>query len=124
MGGVVMKSAMGLTGSGSRDWILQRISAIILAVYTVVILAWLLCNKGFEYVQWQQFMGSTAMGVFSLLTVVSLAIHAWVGMWTVFTDYVTTRQMGATAPGLRIVLQGAAIVSIIVFTLWGIQIFW
>ncbi len=119
-----MKSAMGLTGSGSRDWILQRISAIILALYTLVMLAWLLCNSGFDYVQWQQFMGSTAMGVFSLLAVVALAIHAWVGMWTVFTDYVTTQQMGDSATGLRIVLQGAAIVSIIAFTLWGIQIFW
>ena len=46
-----MKSATGLTGSGSRDWFIQRVSAVILAVYTVVILGWVLCNGGFNYEQ-------------------------------------------------------------------------
>ncbi len=37
-----MKSATGLTGSGSRDWFIQRISAVVLAVYTVVVFGWIL----------------------------------------------------------------------------------
>jgi succinate dehydrogenase / fumarate reductase membrane anchor subunit len=36
-----MKSATGLTGSGSRDWYIQR-ECCCLAVYTVVIFGWIL----------------------------------------------------------------------------------
>lgn len=51
-----MKSATGLTGSGSRDWFVQRISAVVLAVYTVVVFGWILLNGGFNYEQWYGFM--------------------------------------------------------------------
>ena len=46
-----MKSATGLTGSGSRDWYIQRVSAVVLAAYTVVLFGWILCNSGFGYEQ-------------------------------------------------------------------------
>lgn len=36
-----MKSATGLTGSGSRDWFIQRVSAVVLAAYTVVLFGWI-----------------------------------------------------------------------------------
>src|SRR5690606_5245431 len=120
----LMKSATGLTGSGSRDWFLQRVSAVILAVYTVVILGWILCNSGFSYEQWYGFMMTSPMKILSLLSVLSLVAHAWIGMWQVFTDYVTTRQMGPSANGLRIVLTSAVIIAVLAYAIWAIQIFW
>ncbi len=119
-----MKSATGLTGSGSRDWFLQRISAVVLAVYTFVVLGWILCNGGFNYEQWYGFMMTTPMKVLSLLAVLSLVVHAWIGMWQVFTDYVTTRQMGPSASGLRLVLTSAVIIAVLAYAIWAIQIFW
>lgn len=119
-----MKSATGLTGSGSRDWYLQRVSAVVLALYTVVMFAWLLCHSGFDYAAWTGFMLTTPMKIFSLLAVFSLVAHAWIGMWQVFTDYVTTRQMGPSASGLRLVLTSAVIIAVIVYAIWTIQIFW
>lgn len=119
-----MKSATGLTGSGSRDWFIQRVSAVILGLYTVVIFGWILFHPQFGYEAWYGFMMTLPMKIFSLLAIVSLAGHAWVGMWTVFTDYVTSLQMGPSANGLRLVLQSATIIAIFVFLVWGIQIFW
>lgn len=121
-----MKSATGLTGSGSRDWYIQRVSAVVLAVYTVVVLGWILCNGGggFDYEQWKGFMMTLPMKILSLLAVFSLVVHAWIGMWQVFTDYVTTRQMGPSASGLRIVLTSAVIIAVIAYAIWAIQIFW
>ena len=58
-----MKSATGLTGSGSRDWYIQRVSAVVLAVYTVVVLGWILCNGGFNYEQWFGFMMTLPMKI-------------------------------------------------------------
>ena len=57
------------------------------------------------------------MRLLSLLAIVALAVHAWVGMWTVFTDYVKST-------GLRIVLQAAMIIAILVYLFWGVMIFW
>ncbi len=123
MGDVLMrndsgiKSATGLTGSGSRDWIMQRISAVVLAVYAVVMVAFFLFNGSIGYEQWVMFIMSMPMRLLSLLAIVALAVHAWVGMWTVFTDYIKST-------GLRIVLQAAMIIAILVYLFWGVMIFW
>jgi len=69
-------------------------------------------------------MMTLPMKILSLLAILSLAAHAWIGMWQVFTDYVTTRQMGPSASGLRLVLTSAVIIAVFVFVIWGIQIFW
>ena len=116
MGDVLMiKSATGFTGSCSRDWIVQRISAVILAVYSLVMVAWFLTHKP-TFELWQGFMLSLPMRLFSLLAVIALAGHAWVGMWTVFTDYIKSS-------GLRLVLQSAMIIATIVYLFWGVMIF-
>ena len=123
MGDVLMrndsgiKSATGLTGSGSRDWVMQRISAVVLAVYAVVMVSFFLFNGYIGYEQWVMFIMSMPMRLLSLLAIVALAVHAWVGMWTVFTDYVKST-------GLRIVLQAAMIIAILVYLFWGVMIFW
>ena len=119
-----MKSATGLTGSGSRDWFIQRVSAVVLALYATVVLGWILTHHGFGYQHWYEFMMTVPMKVFSLLAVLGLVVHAWIGMWQVFTDYVTTRQMGPSASGLRLVLTSAVILAVLVYAIWVIQIFW
>ena len=110
-----MKSATGLTGSGSRDWVVQRISAVVLAAYAVVMLVWFLTHQP-TFELWRGFMLSLPMRLFTLLAMLSLVGHAWVGMWTVFTDYVTSG-------GLRFVLQSAMIIAVIVYLFWGVMIF-
>ena len=119
-----IKSATGLTGSGSRDWIVQRISAVVLAVYSVVMLGFFLTHGNVGFVEWSAFMTSLPMRLFSLVAILALAGHAWVGMWTVFTDYITTSKMGPKASGLRLVLQSLMIIAIFVYVFWGILIFW
>lgn len=111
-----IKSATGLTGSGSRDWVLQRISAVVLAVYAIVIVGFFLFAQ-VNYTNWHGFMMSLPMKLFSLVAILSLVFHAWVGMWTVFTDYVKSS-------GLRIVLQGLVIVAVLAYLFWGVMIFW
>ena len=122
MGDVLMrnnsgiKSATGLTGSGSRDWILQRISAVVLAVYSVVMVGFFLFND-VDFEIWQGFMLSLPMKLFSLVAILSLVFHAWVGMWTVLTDYVKSS-------GLRLVIQSLVIIAVLVYLFWGVMIFW
>ncbi len=110
------KSATGLTGSGSRDWIMQRLSAVILAVYSIVIVGYFLFAD-VNYDAWRAFMLSLPMKLFSLVTIVALVAHAWVGMWTVLTDYVKSS-------GLRIAIQSLVIIAVLAYLFWGVMIFW
>lgn len=116
-------SATNLGRSGISDWLAQRVSAYILGVYFVVVLGFIVCQSP-DYAAWHAFMTNTAMRIFSLMAVLALAAHAWVGIWTVLTDYVTERQMGPKGNGLRIILQSGMVLFIFVFVVWAIQILW
>ncbi len=120
-----MKSATSFSRSGLSDWIVQRVSAVILAVYFVVVLGFIVCQgSAMTYELWSGFMLSTAMRIFTLLSILALAAHAWIGIWTVLTDYITTTQMGNKAVFLRLLLQVAMALVIFVFVVWGVQILW
>lgn len=111
-----IKSATGLTGSGARDWVLQRLSAVVLALYSVVLVGFFLFYR-VDYGLWHAFMTSLPMKLFSILAVISLVGHAWVGMWTILTDYVKSGKV-------RFVLQALIIMAIVVYLFWGVMIFW
>ena len=119
-----VKSATGLTGSGSRDWIVQRLSAVVLTFYSLVMLGFFLTHGHVSYIEWVNFMMSLPMRLFSLVAIIALAGHAWVGMWTVFTDYITKGKLGSKASAIRLLLQAAMIIAILVYLFWGIMIFW
>jgi succinate dehydrogenase / fumarate reductase membrane anchor subunit len=120
----MMKSATSFSRSGLSDWLVQRVSAVILGVYFVVVLGFILGHSGLGYADWHAFMTSSCMRVFNLLALLSLVGHAWIGIWTVLTDYVTDRQMGPSANFLRLILQIGMGLAIFVVVVWGIQIFW
>lgn len=117
-------SATSLTRSGISDWLVQRASAYILGIYFVIVLGYIACTPDLTFEQWQGFMTCLPMRIFTLVALVGLIAHAWVGMWTVFTDYVNTHQMGERATVLRLVLLGGMVLANFVFLIWGIQILW
>ena len=124
MGNVLMikndsgvRSATGLTGSGTRDWIVQRFGAVVLALYSLTLLGFFITHGNIDFLGWSAFITSLPMRLFSLVAIIALAGHAWVGIWTVLTDYVKSA-------GLRLILQALMIAAILVYVFWGIMIFW
>ncbi|MEQ6887840.1 succinate dehydrogenase, hydrophobic membrane anchor protein [Halomonas sp. CS7] len=103
--------------SGLSDWLLQRVSAVILALYSLFIVGFLLFSSGLDYAAWSGLFAQTWMRIFSLLAFISLAAHAWVGLWTVTTDYLKPT-------GIRIGTQLIIILAIFVFLVWGITVLW
>ncbi|PHS72830.1 succinate dehydrogenase, hydrophobic membrane anchor protein [uncultured Porticoccus sp.] len=110
--------------SGLSDWLLQRVTAVVMAAYTVFITAYLLFNSGLEYSQWLGLHSHIAMKIFNVLTVLSIAVHAWIGLWAVLTDYVTERLLGPKATALRIFLQLGMITVTLVYVIWALDIVW
>ncbi|GAA3900662.1 succinate dehydrogenase, hydrophobic membrane anchor protein [Halomonas cibimaris] len=103
--------------NGVSDWLMQRVSAVILAVYTVFMVAYLLLHPELDYYTWSGLFEQTWMRIFSLLAFVSLAAHAWVGLWTVTTDYLNATYQ-------RVGVQMLIILAIFVYLVWGIQLLW
>ena len=110
--------------SGLYDWVVQRITAVILGVYFVGLFGYLIMNPDLSFQQWQALFSSTWMRIASLMALLSLCAHAWVGLWTVSTDYLTTYLIGSKATVLRLLWQSGSVVLMFIYLVWGIQILW
>lgn len=120
----MVTAVTNLGRSGLSDWIIQRASAVVLAAYTFFIVVYLVVNPGIGYEQWSGLYSQLWMRIFSLLVLLSIAAHGWIGLWGVLTDYVTSRMMGDKALTMRVIalsLYGLVTVSYLV---WGVEILW
>ncbi|MDG1390247.1 MAG: succinate dehydrogenase, hydrophobic membrane anchor protein [Halioglobus sp.] len=118
----MVKSVTSFGRSGLSDWLLQRVSGVILLAYAICLGGTLVI--GVNYAQWQAMFASTGMRVFTLLAILSLAAHAWIGMWAVGTDYLTERMLGTKGNLLRLAFQIGCGLAIFVYVIWGTQILW
>lgn len=109
--------------SGLYDWLMQRVSAVILLAYFLFVGGVLLFSD-VDYASWKALYSQTWMRIFSLLALLSLGMHAWVGLWAVFTDYLTERLMGTTGNVLRFVAQVVSAIIMFTYVVWGVQILW
>ncbi len=110
--------------SGLSDWIVQRVSAVILGAYTVFLAAWIICSPEMSYADWTELFSCTAMRIFSLLALLSLIAHAWIGIWTIATDYLTEMALGGAATKVRFIFLCVCAVVLFVYFIWGIDILW
>ena len=120
----MVTNASSFGRSGVYDWVIQRVSAVILAAYTFCMLGTFIMNPDMDYEQWRALFANFAMRIFSLLALLSLCAHAWIGMWTISTDYLTGAMLGAKATVIRFLFQTGCVLLWFVYLVWGIQILW
>jgi succinate dehydrogenase / fumarate reductase membrane anchor subunit len=102
---------------GLRDWLAQRITAAIMAAYTVILLVVLVGGVPITYPVWKDLFAQGWMRVATLLFAASLAWHAWVGLRDVLMDYV--KPVGA-----RLMLEVGVLLAIAGYLGWTVQILW
>ena len=103
---------------GTRDWIAQRVTAALMALFTLAVLLQVLVARGpLGYESWARSFANQPMKMLTFATVVALAYHEWVGMRDVLMDYV--KPVGA-----RLVLQFAVIVYLVACAGWAVQVLW
>lgn len=102
---------------GVKDWLAQRVTAIVMAVYTIVLLVSFLTGQNFTYEGWAGLFSKQWFKLFSLVAFLALYYHAWVGLRDIWMDYVKNA-------GLRLLLQLATIFWLIACAAWTVQILW
>lgn len=119
---VTAVTTLGRNGLGG--WLIQRVTGIILAAYTIFIVAFILSNPELQYDQWRDLFSQLWVRVFSFVTLLSVAAHAWIGLWSILTDYVSDRLLGPKALVLRLLALAIYAVVTVAYLAWGIEILW
>lgn len=113
-----------LSPSGLKDFVLQRLTAVIIGAYVLCVVGFLWLNPNLTYSDWIAYIESIYMRVFGTLTLFAIAIHAWIGMWTVSTDYLNEAHFKSFGNVLRWGFQAFVILVLLVYVLLGLWVIW
>ena len=102
---------------GLRDWLSQRVTAIVMIVYTALFLVILLWHGGLDYAAWKRLFAGNAFRIATFLFMVSLLWHAWVGVRNILMDYIKP-------VGVRLTLEIAVICGLVAYGGWTVQVLW
>ncbi|MBL0092219.1 MAG: succinate dehydrogenase, hydrophobic membrane anchor protein [Piscinibacter sp.] len=102
---------------GLRDWLAQRVTACLMALFTIALLVQVLMPGPMGYDKWAGIFTPQWMKVLTFVVIVSLAYHVWVGMRDVWMDYVKP-------VGIKLALQVFTIVWLVGCAGWAIQVLW
>ncbi len=101
---------------GVHNWLLQRVSALILAVYSVFLLGFIL-HEPISYQGVNALFARSCMKIATVFVFLSLLAHAWIGLRIVITDYIKPLW-------IRLPLHVAIVLSLLGYVIWGIEILW
>lgn len=113
----MVTNVTSLTGNGLKDWLIQRATAVYFAVYSLFVLAFLLAHPELTFTQWHDLLTCTLFRIATVLALFALLLHAWVGIWTVTTDY-----MKCTI--VRLSVQMLVALWLLSQLIWGLMIVW
>ena len=103
---------------GLRDWLSQRITGGLMALFTIILLAQLIFTRGpIGYDLWAGIFAAQWMRVLTFIVIVALIYHVWVGMRDIWMDYIQP-------VGIKLVLQVFTIAWLIGCAGWAIQVLW
>ena len=102
---------------GLRDWLAQRITAVVMGVYTLMLLAVLANLPKLDYWHWKSLWEVPVMRYASVLFLLSLYFHVWIGVRNIFMDYVKDA-------GLRLALYVIVNMALVWYAVWSVQILW
>ena len=109
--------------SGLADFVLQRVSAVVIVLYGA-------CVGGFfatvpvDHAALRSFFAALPMRAFTTLAVIALAAHAWIGMWTIGTDYVRRHYFGRRHAMWLALYQAACLCVVFVYLAWPLTVVW
>ena len=103
---------------GLRDWLAQRVTAVLMALFTLLVLGQVLLIKGpIGYNQWAGIFAAQWMKALTFAVIVAMLYHVWVGVRDIWMDYVKP-------VSVRLSLQVFSIVWLVACAGWAVQVLW
>jgi succinate dehydrogenase / fumarate reductase membrane anchor subunit len=102
---------------GLRDWMAQRVTALLMALFTIVLILQVLIGESISYYRWAEIFSSQWMKTLTFVVIISMLYHVWVGMRDIWMDYIKP-------VGIRLALHLFTIVWLVGCAGWAIQVLW
>jgi len=102
---------------GLRDWLIQRITAVLMAAYSMALAAYLLLQPDLSYDTWTGLFSGQPMRTFTLLFLLGVFYHAWIGVRDIVMDYVKPA-------GVRLVIHVLVTLILALYAIWAVQTLW
>ena len=102
---------------GMRIWLSQRLTALVMAFYTVLLVVMLLIMQPAGFTAWHDFVSPIWFRLLTLLFFMCLLMHAWLGVTDVLQDYVFNKT-------LRGYMQMAVDIALVAYLFWLMFILW
>ena len=102
---------------GLGDWLAQRVTAVVMVVYTLLFVIVLLAAPKLDYAAWRGLFAPQWMKLATLLFLAGVVVHAWIGVRNIFMDYIKHS-------GVRLVFYTLAIAWLVACAGWSVQILW
>lgn len=101
---------------GLRDWIFQRVTAVVMLLYTVLFLGALLFIPS-DYEGWRAFFSNTMVRIITQIAVLALVVHAWIGVRDIWMDYVKPAYV-------RLLMHSLTVLWLLVVTIYSFFVIW
>ena len=103
---------------GWRDFLVQRISAVVMVLFTLLLLAEILFTRGpLTYEKWASIFSAQWMKSLTFALIIALLWHAWIGMCSIWYDY-------GKPTAVRLALQAITVVWLVACGGWAVQVLW
>ena len=114
----------GIFGSGTKDFLAVRITALILLVYCIYLTFFVFHNAPISFDVWEGLFQNSFMKIFTTLFLLSFSVHTWVGTWAIGSDYLTIARMGSLGPIVNKLYRTLCALIVGCVTLWSLIIIW
>jgi len=108
----MVMTASGLFRTGVQDWFYQRVSAVVILLYTLMAISVAVRHPHMDFAVWHALFSHLGVKVMTILALLSVVVHAWIGLWTVTTDYLK-------CSCIRVVVQTGVIVWLVALFVAG-----
>ncbi len=102
---------------GLRDWLAQRITAVVMVIYTLLLVLALAIAPTVDFLHWSTLWKMPVMRYATVLFLLCVYYHAWIGVRDIVMDYVKDA-------GLRLTLYVIVIGALVCYAVWSVQILW
>lgn len=113
----MVTTVTSLTGNGLKDWLIQRFTALLLLGYFLFLFGYIACHPGLDYARWATLFHCIWVQLATSLALFAFLFHAFIGLWTVTTDYIH-------CVVIRLMVQGGIVLILGAQVIWGLMMIW